>query len=402
MKKILLLGGSPQQVIAIDTAKRLGYETILCDHLPDNPGQYHADRFYQISTTEKEAVLKVATAEEISGILAYASDPAAPTAAYVAEKLGLPTNPYKSVETLCNKDYFRIFLRKNGFYVPYAESCTAHSQVHKGLFHLPVIVKPVDSSGSKGVTVLYQWEALDTAIDFAFSFSRQHRVIVEEFIEKKHPYLIGGDIFVWNGKIILWGLMNCHRDNHVNPLVPVGKSYPAILKEEDINRIKDVLQNLVNNLHIQFGSMNIEAIIDKRNRVFLIDIGPRSGGNMIPDLMGEIFDVDIVEMSVRAVMGEELYVHTRTGKRFYASYNLHTDQNGILETIKLSQEIQKRIIYKNIYKKAGNYVQYFSNAADVLGIIFLRFEDKDTMIDTMNNMNRYIIVKVSGEGNNMP
>ena len=65
MKKMLLLGGSAQQVIAIDTARRLGLYTILCDYLPDNPGQFHADRFYQTSTTDKEAVLKIAQDEDI-------------------------------------------------------------------------------------------------------------------------------------------------------------------------------------------------------------------------------------------------------------------------------------------------------------------------------------------------
>ena len=115
MKKLLLLGGSAQQVIAIETAKKLGCYTVLCDYLTDNPGQYHADRFYLVSTTDKEAVLDVAKKEKIDGILAYASDPAAPTSAYVAEKLGLPGNPYDSVEILCNKDRFRKFLAENGF-----------------------------------------------------------------------------------------------------------------------------------------------------------------------------------------------------------------------------------------------------------------------------------------------
>ena len=103
MKKLLLLGGSAQQVVAIETAKRLGYYTILCDYLSDNPGQYVADKFYLESTTNKEKILEIAAKEKIDGIVAYASDPAAPTAAYVAEKLNLYTNPYESVKTLCNK-----------------------------------------------------------------------------------------------------------------------------------------------------------------------------------------------------------------------------------------------------------------------------------------------------------
>ena len=76
MKKLLLLGGSPQQVIAIEKAKQLGYYTILCDYLPDNPGQYAAHKFYPVSTTDRQAVLEVARQEQAQGVLAYASDPA--------------------------------------------------------------------------------------------------------------------------------------------------------------------------------------------------------------------------------------------------------------------------------------------------------------------------------------
>ena len=97
MKKILLLGGSAQQVVAITTAKRLGLHTVLCDYLPDNPGQGYADVFYPVSTTDKEAILQIARKEMVQGVLAYASDPAAPTAAYVAEQMGLSGSPYKSV-----------------------------------------------------------------------------------------------------------------------------------------------------------------------------------------------------------------------------------------------------------------------------------------------------------------
>ena len=148
MDKILLLGGSSQQIIAIETAKRLGLFTVLCDYLPDNPGQLYADKFYQTSTTDKQAILKIAEDEGINYIIAYASDPAAPTAAYVAEKMGLPTNPYHAVEILCNKDLFREFLSSHGFNTPqakgYDDSENAQSEIRN--FKFPVIIKPVDSS----------------------------------------------------------------------------------------------------------------------------------------------------------------------------------------------------------------------------------------------------------------
>ena len=393
MKKILLLGGSAQQVIAIETAKHLGYYTILCDYLSDNPGQFHADKFYLVSTTDKDAILKVAQEEGVDGVLAYASDPAAPTAAYVSEKLGLRTNPYNAVEILCNKDKFRKFLSENGFNAPQASGYSMIDEVKRDIqkFHLPIIIKPVDSSGSKGATVLHSLENLDEAVKFAFSFSRSSRIIVEEFIEKKHPYLIGGDIFVQNGKVVLWGLLNCHRDNSVNPLVPVGKSYPLELEDSDIQNVKDTLQILIDKLGIRFGAMNVELMVDKNNRVWPIDIGPRNGGNMIPDLLGMIFNVDVVELTVRAAMGEAINCDIGEGVSFYATHNLHTDQNGRFDHIEFSQEIEKYIIKKNIYKNRGDEAEYFDNAAKALGIVFLRFSSKGEMKKILKDINCHIV-----------
>jgi hypothetical protein len=89
MKKILFLGGAPSQLPPIKYALEQGHHVITVDYLPENPGHKLAHTYYNVSTTDKDAVLEVAKAENIDGIVAYASDPAAPTAAYVAEKLGL-------------------------------------------------------------------------------------------------------------------------------------------------------------------------------------------------------------------------------------------------------------------------------------------------------------------------
>lgn len=394
MKKLLLLGGSAQQVPAIETAKKLGYYTVLCDYLEDNPGQYSADKFYLISTTNKEAVLEVAQNEKVDGVIAYASDPAAPTAAFVAEKMGLPSNPYQSVEILCNKDRFRSFLQENGFNAPkyggYSEKEKAKNDIKN--FSMPVIIKPSDSSGSKGVTVLYNLDLLDDAIELAFSFSRSHRIIIEEFIEKKHKYLVGGDLFIDNGKIILWGMLNCHRDNHVNNLVPIGKSYPLILDEKDIDNIKNTLQRLVDKLQIKSGGMNVELVIDKNDNVWPIDIGPRNGGNMIPDLLGMIYNIDVIEMAVKAAMGEDVSIDMKSENVFYATHNLHSDRSGLFDYIQYSNNIKPYIVKECIYKKPGEKVEFFDNASKALGIIFLKFNSVEEMIDIIDNSDKWIKV----------
>ena len=121
-KKILFLGAAPTQIPPLEYARAQGHHVITCDYLPENPGHKLAHEQYNVSTTDKEAVLDLAQRLQIDAIVAYASDPAAPTAAYVAEKMGLPGNPYQSVLTLARKDLFRAFLKENGFNVPRSQS----------------------------------------------------------------------------------------------------------------------------------------------------------------------------------------------------------------------------------------------------------------------------------------
>lgn len=85
-------------------AKNQGHQVITCDYLPSNPGHEYADKYYNVSTTDYDAVLNIASKEKVDGIVAYASDPAAPTQAYVSNKLDLPSNPYESVMILVSKE----------------------------------------------------------------------------------------------------------------------------------------------------------------------------------------------------------------------------------------------------------------------------------------------------------
>ena len=398
MKRLLLLGGSAQQIIAIETAKRLGLYTVLCDYLPDNPGQFHADKFYQVSTTDKEAVLEIAKKEQIDCVLAYASDPAAPTMAYVAEQLCLPGNPYKSVQILCNKDRFREFLKTHGFPCPGAKSYnnkeTALHDLSDHQFSFPLIIKPVDSSGSKGVTILRDIKGFEDAIDFAFSFSRSKRIIIETYIERKHEHVIGGDIFVSEGQVILWGLMSCFRGDSKNPLVPGGEMYPPQVDQEDISHIKSTLQRMVTELDIHSGSMNVEIMIGNDDQVYLVDIGPRAGGNMIPIQLGDIFGVDLVKMAIQCAMGEIVNVQPRERIPFCATYVLHSDKEGVFKGISFSEEAERYIYRKCIYKEVGDLVGRFDNAANALGILFLRFTDNDTMLRILSEMNKMISIEL--------
>ena len=397
MKKILLLGGSTQQIPAIEYANSQGYYTVLCDYLPDNPGQNYAKRFYCVSTTDRDAILEVAKNENVDGIVAYASDPAAPTAAYVAERLGLPSNPYKSVEILAFKDKFREFLKENNFNYPKAKGFSSLKSAKEEIsqFTFPVMVKPIDSSGSKGVSKVEKLEDFEEAYKIALDNSRGKNIIVEEFIVQDHEFMIGGDCFVINGKVAYWGLLNCHRDPKVNTLVPVGKSYPLLISESRINKLKDEIQKVVDILDIKFGGFNLEVMIDEKERVFLIEMGPRNGGNMIPDLLKIINNVDLIGATVETAIGNNsLVLESEANDGFYSTHNIHTDKNGIFIDIRYKNRIEDKIVKKVIYKKKGDFVHYFDGANKAIGILFLNFNTQEEQMEFVSNPEKWIEVIV--------
>jgi len=398
MKKLLLLGGSAQQVVAIETAKRLGYYTVLCDFLPDNPGQYHADSFYLVSTTDKEAILKVAQKEAIDGILAYASDPAAPTAAYVAEKMGLPGSPYQSVEILCNKDRFREFLSKNHFCTPNAKGYVsfdlALEDLRNGCFRFPVIVKPVDSSGSKGVGKIDDIDGAKEKIEYAMSFSRGGRIIIEEFVEK-YGYQIAGDGLSVDGQLVFRYFANDHfNSNCVNPFVPISASFPYNMPQDVQDKIHNEIQRLIKLLGMKTTTYNFDMRIDRDCNVYLMEIAPRDGGNYIPQIINYATGVDLVEYSVRAAMGEPIDCASfGQPQGYWAYYAVHSLNDGILDHVEINEEVLSHNIVENhIIKKPGDEIKAFTGANTTLGILLMKFDSMEQMLHMMDHSEEWIKV----------
>ena len=396
MKTILLLGGSAQQVVAIETAKRMGLRTVLCDFLPDNPGQFIADRYYRVSTTDMEAVLKVATEEKADGILAYASDPAAPTAAYVAEKLGLPGSPYESVEILCNKDKYREFLSENGFHTPAASGYdsvgNALADIKNGRFKYPLIVKPVDSSGSKGVSRIDVAEEAGEKLAYAMSFSRAGRIIVEEYVEK-YGYQIAGDGLSVDGKLVFRCFGNDHFDPKcVNPFVPISASFPYNMPRHIHDKVHGEIQRLLSLLHMRTTTYNFDMRIDRDLNVYLMEVAPRDGGNYIPDIIKYATGVDLIECSIKAALGEPIDCSGfGEEKGLWSYYAVHSYADGVLERVCIDPEVEKNnVVVSHMVKSPGEEIKAFTGANTTLGILLMKFDSMAQMLHMMDHSEEWI------------
>ncbi|MEH7502846.1 ATP-grasp domain-containing protein [Neobacillus drentensis] len=398
MKKILFLGGSFQQIPPIKYAKEHGYYTILCDYQTNTPCQHYSDKYYCVSTTDKDAILEVATKENINGIVAYVSDRAAPTASYVANKLNLPSNPYEAVSILTRKDLFRKFLKDNGFNCPRAKSYKTLIEAKEDLniFHFPLMVKPIDSASSIGVSRIDSMDEFDKAFNLAILNSREKTVIIEEYIEMTHEHQIGGDIFIVDGMLEFCGFLNCHRNDQINPNAPIGKSYPLFLDEQKTNLVRKELERLINLLKMKTGALNIEVIIGRNEKVYFIDIGPRNGGNMIPEFLKVITGIDFVKAIVETALGnKDINFNNVPKEKFYATYTLHSAKKGELQDIIFSNEIEENIINNFIYKVKGEEIEIFNNGTKALGYVFLRFASLEELKNKMKHINQLISVKVN-------
>lgn len=402
-RSIMLLGGSRHQVPAIEAANRLGYRTVLCDYLPDNPGQYVADVFYQQSTTDRELMLEIAHEEGVSGVLSFGSDVAAPTASYIAEDMGLPGNPLKSVEILSEKYLFRPYLAEHGFNSPKSASFSKDETpeqvlAHAEGMHFPVLLKPTDSSGSRGVSVLreHSVEALAAALDYAREFSRNGILVLEEFIEYSFPHLIGGDIFVAEGQVRFWGLMSCLRDKKLAALVPVGKAYPAGLSIEQDCALKEEVQKLVSSLSLQFGEMNLEVIMGPEGKPYIVELGARAGGNMIPLQLQDISGINLVEALVRYTMGEgPLDVTFEGNDKVVATSVLHASKTGVFQCVSYAEELEPYIYRDMVYVEPGDHVEKLNYGSKAIGLVFLKFDSAEQMWDILNRISDLIDVEVA-------
>ena len=403
MKKLLMLGGSLYQTFAIKEAKRLGYYVITADYLPSNPGHKYANEYHNISTTDKEAVLKLAKKLEVDGVVAYASDPAAPTAAYVCEQLGLPTSPYKSVEILSNKDLFRQFLQENGFNCPKAMGFTTYEDAlsHIDEFSFPVMVKPVDSSGSKGINKMTDKSQLKAFVEDALHYSRGKRFLIEEFIVKK-GHQISGDAFSVDGKLVFHCLGNEFYDpNCDKDFAPLGECWPFQMDHKYIEDLEEQLQRAMSLLDMKSNAYNVEAIVGEDDQVYLLELGARSGGSLIPQVTECATGVNMVTWVIQAAAGDPIDLSILEGRKempikgYWSNYMVHSDKTGKFQTISFDPEFEKNHLVDFVNDlKVGDEVHRFRDAQDCIGEFILKYESMDQMFEVIKNIENYINVEV--------
>ena len=400
MKKLMILGGLRYALPVIRAAHELGLYVITADYLPDNIAHKYSDEFCNVSIVDKEATLKAAQERKIDGIISFACDPGVVTAAYVAEKMGLPSvGSYDAVSLLQNKGQFRKFLTDNGFNVPTAKGYTEIEAALKDvdLFRWPVIVKPTDSAGSKGVNRVDDPEKLREAIEYALSFSRGKEFIIEDFITQ-HGFSSDTDSFSVNGELKFVSFNSQRFDpNAENPYTPAAYSWPSSMTEEHQKEFTGEIQRLIKLLGLGTSIYNIETREGTDGKAYIMECSPRGGGNRLAECLEYATGVKLVENAVRAAIGMPVTdVEQKPYNGCWAEVILHSDKAGVFDSLWISDEIRDAVFERDLWIEPGTVVGGFSAANEAIGTLVLRFEDEETLQKVMADIPKYVKVRLRG------
>ena len=402
MKKLMILGGSRYIIPVIETAKKLGLYVITCDYLPNNDAHKYSDEYCNVSVIDKDAVLKAAAERKIDGIISFACDPGVVAAAYTAEKMSLPfQGSYESVRILQDKGLFRKFLADNGFNTPKAKRYT-RSEIDSvkndlNYFRWPVIVKPVDSAGSKGVTRVDSPEGLDAAINKAISGSLCGAFIIEEFLTF-NGYHSSSDPFTVDGELKFMTFSDQLFDKGAdNPYTPSGIKWPSTMAMRHQETLTHEIQRLMNLLDMKTGIYNIETCVSSDDKPYIMEVSPRGGGCKIAEIEKLAYGVDLIENEIRSAVGMPLInmtPHEIIGSWSEMVLHINVEQPEIFRRMTIDPEIMKKyVVLLDLWAKDGDTIKPFTGANSTMGIVFLKADSRSELDNVLSRVNEWLKVE---------
>lgn len=387
-KKMLIAGGGYADIPLIQAAQALGFYVITSGNRPEDLGHRYDDECCLADFSDKEAMLKISKTLDIDAICASCNDFSALSAAYVAEQMGLPGHdPYDTAKIIHHKDLYRSFALENGIPSPYAQGFDSVEAALCALkqFKFPVIIKPVDLTGGKGISTVRHIDDARIALEAAFMRSRAKRVVVEEFIEGSRH---GLSTFIRDGRVVFQ--FNDNEHYYLNPYLVSAASVPANTSSEVVEKLCKAAEKIVALLQLKTGIFHIQYILQGDEPV-IIEICRRAPGDLYTRFVQLATGVDYPSFIVRASAGMdcgELEQVAPLG--YFTRHCVMTSCTGQVRDVIFDSSIQKNVINQYMWWKAGDRVDDF--LTQKFGIIFLQFHSMEEMLQKTGKMQELIRV----------
>lgn len=392
---VLLTGGSHAEIPLIDALHTLGYRVVTTGMNTEGLGHKRADLYVPTDFSDREAVLAIAKAHRVAGIISGCNDFAYLSTAYACERLGLPGHDALSLaETVHHKDRFRAVLRDNGLPCPGFWLCGSPEELEQArqALHLPVVVKPTDLTGGKGVAVCRSWEQVSAQMLQALDVTRRRCVLLEEYVEGS-PH--GASVLLRRGKACFSFFDN--EEYYLNPYLVSGAYSPSDLTEPIKGEIVRQIETVAAALSLRDGLFHCQCIVSADGTPYLIDPCRRAPGDLYIRLVALASGIDYPMAIVKSELGlsfdQELAYAPHS--RNIARECMMTDRNGVIRGFSMAPDYRARELERLQWGRVGDKIEDFKKYK--AGIVFFEFPDGAEMREKMKRLYRNMRIDVCVE-----
>lgn len=400
MKKILILGAYTHMVDIVKTAKSLGFYTVVVDRDAGSPAKTFADKSYDISTADIARLVEIAREENISGVINGFDDINTWHAFALCEKLNLPFYATKKQLEICsNKDQFKEYCRSYG--IPVIEEYKIEdslSDADFSKFVFPVIIKPVDSYASQGITVCYSAEELKEGYAKAVRYSKSGEVIIERFIDNAYGVMMFYTVL--NGKIALSAMTDrhVHKQYKEHPPLPTATVFPSQHLDHYIKTLDADVRSMIHGMGIQNGVLFIQSLFED-GQFYFYEMGYRLSGTQYYTIVEKQTGINLLGMMLDFATEGNLdqYAIERfdNGYTKFPACNLSILLNSgtIKEIIGLEKIIENPAVVSYVpVHSVGDHVEITGTYAQMLGRFNIVCKDEQEMNDFLKEI--YDTIKV--------
>lgn len=400
-KKLLILGANPETVSLIKKANEMGYYTIVTDYDPKAYAKQFASKAYNVDAADVDKLVEIAKEEQVDGVLVGVAEALLPAYCQVCERLGFPCfGTQEQFSVMVRKDYFKDKCREYG--VPTIEE---YDPENLDEIRYPVIVKPIDSCSSKGITVCHNREELDKAVEYALSFSKNGKYLIEQ-------YMTGDEVIsyyvIQDGNPIFVGMCDRYTYKAREDLVQLPNSYifPSRHIDSYLQKSDTVVKEMLKGMGIKNGSIFFQAFEDN-GVVRIYEPGYRLNGAQEHLIVSEISGIDAKEVYINVALtgkasDKDLSVMSNPKHKQIACKLSPLVNVGTIAELKGLDEIEKfeDVVSVNPSYCQGGTVTGEGTLKQIICRFFIVSENKQKLIDTINKIYETLVVKDT-DGNDM-
>lgn len=398
-RKLMILGAGMCQVPIIQKAQRMRFETIAVSIPGPYPGFRVSDRYYEVDVRDRQRILEIAQDERICGILTDQTDIPVPTVAYVAERMGLPGIGYECALRFTHKGEMRRFCERVGIPVPKHGRATSRREAYEiaETFGFPVVIKPMDSQGSRGVSLVESFREIEVKFPEALRYSGCGEVIIEEFFPGKEIVVEG---FVSEFAVTNLVIGDREYFDLPNLFIPKTTLFPCNLEDRLREKILGVNTRLLQEFGLPFGITHSEYLVDEETgELRLVEVAARGGGVFISsDLIPAACGIDVNELLIWTVTGERS-IHIPAGGLLGAAsgYVCFTLPRGVIRAVRNLEAVAAMPGVLRTYLdglRIGAAVREMRDKTDRLGPILMADKDRSSLCEALKAVKETLAVEV--------